>query len=103
LSAETASLLVAAGKGHWLEKREKTVVAKGKGELDTFWLKPRIPTESDTPDDKTSSAGDSDIAELIDGFQAVFRTDTAKLNRLIRFNVGTSHFAACENVVLTLC
>jgi hypothetical protein len=90
LSAETANLLVAAGKGHWLEKRKEKVVAKGKGEMETFWLKSAISGESDTHDEKTSSAGDSDVVEKLDGFQAAFRTDASKLNRLIRFNVGMS-------------
>jgi hypothetical protein len=90
LSAETANLLVAAGKGHWLEKRMERVVAKGKGEMETFWLKAVI---SDFRHEKTSSAGDnSDVAEKLDGFHAVFRTDAAKLDRLIRFNVGMSQF-----------
>jgi hypothetical protein len=38
LSQETADLLAAAGKGHWLVPREDKIVAKGKGELQTFWL-----------------------------------------------------------------
>lgn len=38
LSRETAELLEAAGKGDWLIPREKSVSAKGKGELTTFWL-----------------------------------------------------------------
>jgi 3'5'-cyclic nucleotide phosphodiesterase len=38
LSEETASLLVAAGKSSWLIPREDKVVAKGKGELSTYWM-----------------------------------------------------------------
>jgi class 3 adenylate cyclase len=38
VSQETADLLVAAGKSRWVQKREDTVVAKGKGELQTYWL-----------------------------------------------------------------
>lgn len=38
LSQETADLVKAAGKGHWLKEREDVVIAKGKGELKTFWL-----------------------------------------------------------------
>jgi class 3 adenylate cyclase len=33
LSNETAELIIAAGKGHWIEKRENMVEAKGKGAL----------------------------------------------------------------------
>jgi hypothetical protein len=40
VSADTASLLATAGKGHWLIPREDRIVAKGKGEMQTFWLDP---------------------------------------------------------------
>ncbi|KAL3797244.1 hypothetical protein HJC23_004536 [Cyclotella cryptica] len=39
LSSETAELLEIAGKRHWVVPRDKSVSAKGKGELKTFWLK----------------------------------------------------------------
>jgi class 3 adenylate cyclase len=38
ISQETSDLLVAAGKSRWVQKREEKVVAKGKGELQTYWL-----------------------------------------------------------------
>jgi hypothetical protein len=38
LSQECADLLVASGKSHWVEKRSDLVHAKGKGELQTYWL-----------------------------------------------------------------
>ena len=38
LSEETADLLAAAGKVHWLRSREEPVTAKGKGKLQTYWL-----------------------------------------------------------------
>jgi len=41
VSAETADELIAKGKVHWLKPREDKIVAKGKGQLDTFWLEPR--------------------------------------------------------------
>jgi hypothetical protein len=40
ISQETADLLMAAGKSHWLKARDETVVAKGKGEMKTYWLDP---------------------------------------------------------------
>lgn len=30
---------MASGKGHWLKKRENKVQAKGKGEIQTYWIK----------------------------------------------------------------
>ena len=41
ISQETATLLEEAGKGHWLQSRDDLVVAKGKGEMKTFWLVPK--------------------------------------------------------------
>jgi hypothetical protein len=38
ISKPTADLLVKAGKSHWIERRQDSVVAKGKGELETYWL-----------------------------------------------------------------
>jgi len=39
LSEASANLLRGMGKGSWLIPREEVVVAKGKGEVKTFWLK----------------------------------------------------------------
>ncbi len=38
LSMQTAELLKAFGKTHWVSKRETKVQAKGKGEIQTYWL-----------------------------------------------------------------
>ncbi|CAB9528546.1 Receptor-type guanylate cyclase gcy [Seminavis robusta] len=38
VSQQTAALLTAAGKGHWLKARDDCVHAKGKGVLSTFWV-----------------------------------------------------------------
>lgn len=40
VSQDTANLLIKAGKVHWIKERVDRVVAKGKGELTTFWLEP---------------------------------------------------------------
>lgn len=40
VSQTTADILVNSGKAHWLVARTDKVVAKGKGELQTFWLSP---------------------------------------------------------------
>ena len=37
-SQATADLLIAAGKGPWLTKREDKIIAKGKGEMTTYWI-----------------------------------------------------------------
>jgi hypothetical protein len=38
LSQETAEILHAAGKSNWITRRTDTIVAKGKGEMQTYWL-----------------------------------------------------------------
>jgi len=39
ISQSTAELLQISGKGHWIIPRHDKVVAKGKGELTTYWVK----------------------------------------------------------------
>jgi hypothetical protein len=41
VSEKTAELIRAAGKSHWVSKREDLVSAKGKGKLQTYWIEPR--------------------------------------------------------------
>jgi class 3 adenylate cyclase len=38
VSQDTANLLTKFGKQHWLTSREEVVYAKGKGELQTYWI-----------------------------------------------------------------
>jgi hypothetical protein len=40
ISDATATLLQQGGRGHWLEKREASIVAKGKGKLQVCLLPP---------------------------------------------------------------
>jgi len=39
VSNDTAELLSQSGKSHWLVRREGLVTAKGKGQLQTFWVR----------------------------------------------------------------
>lgn len=48
VSAETAKLLENRGKGHWLKPRETSIVAKGKGTLQTYWVTPKVADNSST-------------------------------------------------------
>jgi hypothetical protein len=38
VSSSTADLLIEAGKKHWVTSRDELVTAKGKGEMQTFWV-----------------------------------------------------------------
>lgn len=42
LSESTAKLLIEAGKESWIVKREGEVAAKGKGMMQTWWLKCKV-------------------------------------------------------------
>jgi class 3 adenylate cyclase len=60
VSEATAGLLTEARKSSWLKKREDKIVAKGKGEMQTFWVEPpsrskSIPFDIDTPQDRSKS------------------------------------------------
>uniref|UniRef100_A0A7S3L4M9 Phosphodiesterase n=1 Tax=Amphora coffeiformis TaxID=265554 RepID=A0A7S3L4M9_9STRA len=91
LSKETGELVIAAGKGHWIEKREEKVEAKGKGALETFFLKQnynRQPGSSSGHDNSESSAsrdGQAHDPEAVSD-PTVF---SEKTNRLIDWNVET--------------
>jgi hypothetical protein len=59
LSQETADLLIAAGKSHWVKPREEKIVAKGKGELQTYWLYLRNHSDRSSANEHLSSNGSS--------------------------------------------
>jgi hypothetical protein len=65
LSKECAELLMAAGKSHWIERREDLVEAKGKGKLETFWL--NLGSTAGTSDHSGSSAvsSTSNLSDMI--------------------------------------
>jgi 3'5'-cyclic nucleotide phosphodiesterase/Adenylate and Guanylate cyclase catalytic domain len=90
LSKATADLLTAAGNVHWITPRNGTVIAKGKGKLQTFWLTlnskgdslcPRT-DEDATVSSQTSIKVDCEM-ESVNG-----STLTTKDLRLIDWNVN---------------
>jgi len=60
LSSATAALLEASGKAHWIVVNNDCVVAKGKGELKTYWL------VSDRAQTSTSASSRSDESSVMD-------------------------------------
>ena len=59
ISVETAELLNLAGKSHWISPRKDVVLVRGKGEMSTFWIKPKacLPNEKSAElFDKTGSS-----------------------------------------------
>ena len=72
LSKETADLLIARGKSHWVEKREDAVTLKGLGNLNTYWLNFRS-------DDGTSVTDVTSEADSIGGDTLLSSPDLSQL------------------------
>jgi Adenylate and Guanylate cyclase catalytic domain len=59
VSQVTADLIKQAGKRHWLTTRRDKIVAKGKGEMQTYWCDPlaikgRFVEKSNATDERES-------------------------------------------------
>ena len=97
VSQDTADLIIAGGKALWLTPREDTVVAKGKGEMTTFWLVRRrgsASAASDTGTDISSDVGCSEhsAATPVTGenpgtFGRLQKIEQDKTYRLVQWNV----------------
>lgn len=81
ISQETAELLIEAGKNHWFEPREDTVVAKGKGQLRTFWLR----TQENLDKQKRPALPEEMRASVIEK-SAMDKLASEKTARLIDWN-----------------
>jgi hypothetical protein len=68
LSQETADRIIAYGKPNWLEKRSDLVIAKGKGEINTYWLKMNAfaRTEVTSSESGHNSLGQEAVTTLVD-------------------------------------
>jgi hypothetical protein len=64
VSAETARLLVASGKDGWIKKREEAVVAKGKGEMETYWLDLGKPKPSSSTSSTVSASASRAVEDV---------------------------------------
>ena len=93
LSKETADLLLAAGKSNWIRERAEKVRAKGKGELQTYWLEVRHETAASV----TSGSSNSDLhdeelrvpqpaAKIMKDSGPTSRPLDAKAKRLVDWN-----------------
>lgn len=95
LSAETAALLIDAGKSSWVQPRDTLVTAKGKGEMQTYWLNIKKREVNHDPEQPRSSN-----AQLIDDMSDTKSVSSSrsvedvkmaaqieKKNRLIDWNV----------------
>ena len=69
MSQETAELLMKAGKEHWVTAREKKVEAKGKGCLQTYYLKSSVGIDAGSAMSKSSGSVGTGCND--DGFSGV--------------------------------
>eukprot|EP00934_Nitzschia_sp_Nitz4_P008759 Nitzschia sp. Nitz4//scaffold136_size62208//2//1935//NITZ4_006359-RA/size62208-augustus-gene-0.3-mRNA-1//-1//CDS//3329535591//8749//frame0 len=91
LSVECAQQLIANGKEHWLIKREEKVQAKGKGEIQTYWLGMGV-----CSDDRHRASSSVSSGEMLGVYEPMEDTvaptlericPDAKTSRLVDWNV----------------
>ena len=80
LSANTAELIIRDGKSQWLTKRDTTITAKGKGEMQTYWAEParRVSfTDSQVRNSlaKSSKGLSLSVVESVDGRENEFNRE----------------------------
>jgi 3'5'-cyclic nucleotide phosphodiesterase len=88
ISAITAERLIAAGKSHWINQRDDKVTAKGKGELQTYWLLPiRGTNKSHEMDDTTATRSAGAISLTQSDLASSSNNAENNIDRLVKWNV----------------
>jgi hypothetical protein len=92
VSEETARLIKAAGKGHWVTARGETVSAKGKGVLATYFVSISTSNKKTSRSSEASSRneGDSSASQELSNSSSSQNMKTLlcdKTTRLIEWNV----------------
>jgi hypothetical protein len=91
VSQDTADLLIAAGKSKWVEPREEKVMAKGKGEMQTYWVAVGSSKQNNSDGDASTSSGSEDDQgdQMPDrqGNHIAFPLVCAKTARLVQWNL----------------
>ena len=79
VSQATATLIQDAGKGQWVRKREDKVKAKGKGQLETYWV---------NPSNRLREGGRSSTRSVMTtAVSAISEQEAAQRERLVNWNV----------------
>jgi hypothetical protein len=79
VSQATATLIQDAGKGQWLRKREDKIKAKGKGQLETYWVNPSNRLRE--------GARSSTRSVMSTNVSAISEQEAAQRERLVNWNV----------------
>lgn len=102
VSQDTADLLIAAGRKSWLELRQDVIIAKGKGALETYWLRPptlrsrtstldlnvtqHFEEEEEEEEDLDDEANKSPEVLKQERIAAAKKAEAMKIERLIHWN-----------------
>ena len=89
VSQTTADLLISRGKGHWLTPREDKVIAKGKGEMQTYFVTTTVKTAT-TRNDSTE-ASDHGFDHVVESFMDSASGDKLVLETLKEENSQPFH------------
>jgi Adenylate and Guanylate cyclase catalytic domain len=98
-SSKTAEILIAAGKSHWLTLREDLVYAKGKGQLQCYWVCARRLI------DDTSSLASREISSE-DNDKSLVKAMALKsdiLSSHVDWMVSWKNDKICESMFVTKC
>lgn len=87
VSAETVELLKAAGHDGWVKPRDKLVAAKGKGELQTYWL--NVTNLASGSTGSTNSLGELSSSVSDDKILRLVEWNVEILLRLLKLIVAT--------------
>lgn len=90
VSEETADLLRLAGKGAWLSPRKTKIIAKGKGEVTTFFVKVGSASSSSSSSHASDSTHSSDIElkskEKVRNCNGDVDRPSTEVDRLVKWN-----------------
>ena len=87
VSQQCMECLVDAGKGHWIKKRDSPVSLKGKGQLQTYWVKTIAPAPSEATADMSDSSTNSSIQSGEERFRKSSSRISESQRRLVVWNV----------------
>ena len=82
-SKDTADLIKAGGKPHWVSERPDKIIAKGKGEMTTYWISVRSSVNDGTTDSMVSISSGEAFGRTAQESNADSLTDLAEFDMLV--------------------
>jgi Adenylate and Guanylate cyclase catalytic domain len=85
-STETANLLIQAGKPHWVTPREDAVDIKGKGKMQTYWIRvDKTGSQNESIGNSGSENASIDVREYTESPNE-YRDLSSDMYRLVQWN-----------------